>query len=362
MTLHLASVWWLLLLPLAALLWWRWLDGRRRAAVAFSSLAAVRAAGPTWAVRLRWLIPLLRTAAVVLLIFCLARPRLADQQSRVVTEGVAIELLVDRSGSMRAMDFRLNDESANRLEVVKSVVNRFVQGGGRLPGRPDDLIGLIAFAGYADSRCPLTLDHEHLIDTVVETEFVTDRREDGTAIGDAIGLGVERLQSLERRPDIRRADTIKSKLMILLTDGENNAGDLDPLTAAEMAAAFDIRIYTIGAGTNAAFAPVPVQVGGRTLTQRVPVSIDEDTLRKIADLTGGRYFRATDTDSLEEIYARIDELERTDIEQSQYRNFHELAVEPLVVSGFTVPPLLAVVFCLLTIEMLLAITRFRTLP
>jgi Ca-activated chloride channel family protein len=266
---------------------------------------------------------------------------------------------------MRAVDFELDGQRTSRLEAVKRVVEQFVLGGSSLPGRPDDLIGLIVFARYADSRCPLTLDHDHLIDTVRTTQFVGVQNrdeEDGTGIGDALGLAVERLQSLDQRVEVRSADRIESKVIILLTDGENNVGDLDPLTAADMAAAFGIRVYTIGAGTDAAFAPVPVTVGGRTVTRRMAVGLDEQTLRGIADRTGGRYFRATDTDSLEEIYARIDELERTEIEQRRYTDYQELAVEPTRLGGLAVPPLLAVVLLLLGLEVLLTSTRLRTLP
>ncbi|MHC5003394.1 MAG: vWA domain-containing protein [Planctomycetota bacterium] len=365
MSFHPESLWWLLLLPAGLLAWWRWWSPRRRPAVTFSDIGAARRAGASWAVRLRWIVPALRTAAIVLLVVALARPRLADEQSRVFTEGVAIELVVDRSGSMRAVDFELDGQRTSRLEAVKRVVEQFVLGGSSLPGRPDDLIGLIVFARYADSRCPLTLDHDHLIDTVRTTQFVGVQNrdeEDGTGIGDALGLAVERLQSLDQRVEVRSADRIESKVIILLTDGENNVGDLDPLTAADMAAAFGIRVYTIGAGTDAAFAPVPVTVGGRTVTRRMAVGLDEQTLRGIADRTGGRYFRATDTDSLEEIYARIDELERTEIEQRRYTDYQELAVEPTRLGGLAVPPLLAVVLLLLGLEVLLTSTRLRTLP
>jgi Ca-activated chloride channel family protein len=283
----------------------------------------------------------------------------------VFTEGVAIELVVDRSGSMRAQDFTLDGRSVSRLDAVKRVVQQFVTGGERLPGRPDDLIGLIVFARYADSRCPLTLDHEHLTETVRATQFVgaaEREQEDGTAIGDAIGLAVERLSSLDERVKVRSADVIKSKVIVLLTDGENNAGDLEPAVAADMAAALGIRIYTIGAGTESGYAPVPVDIGGRIVSQRMRVSIDEKTLREIARRTGGLYFRATDTDSLEEIYARIDELERTEIEQQRYTEYHELAVEPWRLGPLPLPPLLAMVLILLAAEVLLTATRFRTLP
>ncbi len=362
MSFHHPSIWWLLGLLVVPLLWWRWVARRRQAAVAFSSTDALVAVGRHLGRARRWIVPVLRTAAFVLLFICLARPQLADEQTRIFTEGVAIELIVDRSGSMRAMDFQIEGRPANRLQAVKQVVREFVSGGSILPGRPDDLIGLIAFARFADSLCPLTLDQDHLINAVDQTQFVTEREEDGTAIGDALALGVERLQSLGQRSDLQ-ANAIKSKVIILLTDGESNVGDIDPLTAARMAATYGIKVYTIGAGTDNATAPVPVQDPfGNTFYRNVPVSIDEDTLREIAKITGGEYFRATDTGSLEQIYARIDELERTDIEQRRYTQYTELAVEPGRVGGVALPPLLAIVLSLLAFEIFLGFTRFRTLP
>jgi Ca-activated chloride channel family protein len=360
---HHPSIWWLLLLPAALLVWWRWLSPRRRPAVGYSSLATAARVGRSWSVRLRWIVPVLRTLAIAGLVVAMARPRKADEHTRIHTEGIAINLVVDRSGSMRASDFRIEGQPTSRLDAVKSVVRQFVAGGDDLPGRPDDLIGLIAFARYADSGCPLTLDHDHLLEVVQETPFVTEREEDGTAIGDAIALGVERLQSLDQRPDLAGRGAIQSKVMILLTDGESNVGDIEPLTAARMARALDIKVYTIGAGTDAGQAPVPFDVGGgRTIIRHVPVSIDEETLREIASITGAEYFRATDTDSLQEVYARIDQLERTEIEQRRYRDYRELAVQSLGVGSWRLPSLLAVVLVLLAAEALLASTRFQALP
>ena len=364
MTFHHPSLWFLLLFLLVPLLWWRWWGGRRRATLAFSSVEALAAVDATWAVRLRWTVPALRSAALVVLIICIARPQKADEHTRLFTEGIAIQLVVDRSGSMRAMDFELDRRPASRMEAVKKVVQDFIEGGEDLPGRPDDLIGLITFASYADSLCPLTLDHGHLVEAVRQTEFATEAEGSATAIGDAVALGVERMRGLEQRRDLQAGRRIKSKVMILLTDGEHNAGDIDPLTAAEMAAAFDIKIYTIGAGTDAAFAPIMVTdpFTGRQVMDRVRVSIDEETLRRIADITGGRYFRATDSASLQEIYARIDELERTEIEQRRYTEYKEISLESVWIAGVPLPPLLTVVLILLMVEIILANTRFRTLP
>jgi Ca-activated chloride channel family protein len=364
MTFHHPSVWFLVLLLILPLLWWRWRGGRRRATVSFSSLAPVQAIRPTSAVRLRWIVPALRSAALIGLIIVMARPQKADERTRLFTEGIAIQLVVDRSGSMNAMDFQTGGHGVTRMEAVKDVVRDFVEGGEELPGRPDDLIGLITFASFADSLCPLTLDHGHLVDAVAETKVATEDEGSATAIGDALALGVERMQGLEQRPDLRAGTAIKSRVMILLTDGEHNAGDIDPITAAEMAAAFDITVYTIGAGSDNPVAPflaVDPFTGREQIIRRF-VRIDEETLRRIADITGGQYFRATDEESLREIYAQIDELERTEIEQRKYTRYKELSVEPVRLGGLSVPPLASVVVVLLALELFLANTRFRSVP
>ena len=363
MTFHQPSAWLLMLLLALPVIWWRHRGGRRRGAVAFSSIGPLVAAGGSWAASLCWVVPALRTAAIIGLIICVARPRKTNERTRVLTEGIAIQLVVDRSGSMLAEDFELNNRQASRLEVVKDVVRDFVGGNDRLLGRPDDLIGLITFATYADSLAPLTLDHDFLLRAVDATEVSPSNQDRATAIGDAIALGVERMAGIEQ-PQAGADRRIKSKVMVLLTDGESNAGDIDPITAAKMAAAFDMKIYTIGAGTDAAFAlvPTPDPFTGRPILRRIPVSIDEETLSEIAAITGGRYFRATDRESLEQVYAQIDELERTRIEQKRYTDYKELAVESVRLGGVTVPPLLSVVVGLLGAGLLLANTRFRRIP
>jgi Ca-activated chloride channel family protein len=356
MSFHHPSIWCLLLVVVTPLAWWRWWSARRRGAVVFSAVGAAVRAGPSWAVRTRWIVPALRTLAVLLLIVCLARPQMTDEEMRIFTEGIAIELVVDRSGSMQEQDFTINGKPATRLQVVKMVVERFIKGGEGLPGRPDDLIGLIAFGTYADSRCPLTLDHDHLVETVRRVEPAQIRSESQTAIGDAMALGVERLRGLERRASLASLHTIKSKVLVLLTDGESNAGVIDPLTAAEMAAALGIKVYTIGAGSEIDMRDLFRNPLGRQ------AGLDEETLQQIADLTGGRYFRATDTRSLEDIYRTIDELERTEIEHQRYREYTELAVTSTHLGRVALPPLLAIVFVLLAAETILARTRYRTLP
>lgn len=364
MSFHHPSIWYLLLLLVLPVLWWRWRSARRRGAVAFSSIEPVETIGTTWAVRLRWIVPALRLAALTLLIIALARPQKGDEQSRINTQGIAIQLVVDRSGSMRAMDFKVGGRPVDRLTIVKRTVESFVSGGENLAGRPNDIIGLIAFASFADTLCPPTTDHAHLIDAVKQMRVATEREESATAIGDAIALGVERLRSLESAQHISANsddEQIKGKVMILLTDGENNAGDIDPITAAEMAAAFNIKIYTIGAGTDAGVAELPERdFFGQPI--RIPVSIDEATLTKIAQTTGGRYFRATDTDLLQQIYAQIDALEKTRVQERRFVTYKEAAVQAVTIGGMTLPPLLLIALIALALEVFLSNTRFRAVP
>ncbi len=359
--------WCLLLMLLVPLIWWRWWRQAGRASVRFSSLALLRGSRGSLRVRLRFLVPLLRSLVVVLLAVCLARPQAEDEQARVFSEGIAIQLLVDRSGSMRAMDFRIAGKPVDRLAAVKRVVREFVEGDGReLRGRGDDLIGMIVFAGFADSRCPLTLDHAYLLETLQQTEIVDVRREgreeDGTAIGEAIALAVEKFRDLDERQSRMEAARIKSRIMVLLTDGENNRGDISPERAAEMAAAFGIKIYTIGAGTKG-MAPMPmIDLFGREQLIAQPVSIDEDALKEIAASTGGRYFRATDTDSLKEIYSQIDQLERVKLEEKRYAARRDLATAPVSLGKWRLPSLLLMALGLLVLEVLLANTVFRRVP
>jgi len=362
MSFYPGCAWFLLLLTLVPVIGWRYLRQRRRSTVRFSSVGMLGGLDASWRARLRFVLSLLRTLAVVLLIVALARPRKGNEQERIHAEGIAIQMLVDRSGSMQAMDFSIDDKPVDRLKAVKQVVKGFVLGEDDLRGRPDDLVGLITFARFADSKCPLTLDHGYLTETIGKTEIVTEREEDGTAIGDAIALGVEHMRALEKQRQRRGAERIKSKVMILLTDGENNAGDLDPIKAAELAGTFGIKIYTIGAGTDGT-APMPaVDFFGQRILQGVRVTIDEETLRKIADATGGRYFRATDTDSLQKIYAEIDELETTQTEEKRYLQYSELATHSVCVGRFRLPPLLLCAFVLLALEIVLANTVFRRVP
>lgn len=357
---HPGSVWLLLLLLLVPLAWlprWR----RRRAELMHSSVKSLEVAGSSWVSRFRWLPTALRTLGLIALVICIARPIRANERSRVSVEGVAIQSVIDRSGSMAAMDFIVEGGRVDRLTAVKKVLTDFVEGGGGLDGRPNDLVGLVAFARHADTASPLTLDHPHVINALNSVTIATERNEDGTAIGDAVALAVERLRELEERGD-DAGRKIKSKVIVLLTDGENNSGDISPETAAEIAAAFDVKLYAIGVGSDGA-APIQVKDAfGRVRTHRVPVSIDEETLTAMADSTGGRYFRAADTEGLSQIYEEIDRLEKTTTEHRRYKLYRDLAVRPMNIAGFGFPPLLLVALLLLATEQLLVHTRFRTLP
>lgn len=328
----------LLLVPILLVLQQR---RQHTVAVRYASLTDLAALSPSLATRLRWLLPVLRALALVLCIVALARPQYGLQAVKVYGEGIALLMVVDISGSMAALDLQIDGRQSSRLEAVKQTFRAFVQGDKNLGGREGDLIGMVTFARYPDSVCPLTLDHEALLALLEQVEIVTSPDEDGTAIGEGLALGIERLKD----------STAKSRVLILLTDGVNNAGETEPRQAAEIAKALGIKIYTIGAGSRGV-AMVPVRSpSGQTVLQRMRVEIDESLLTEIATLTGGRYFRATDGATLQAIYAEIDRLEKTTNVTEQYQHYAELF--PLL--------LLPGVGCLV-LELVLANTRFRTLP
>ncbi|OYP38141.1 VWA domain-containing protein [Rhodopirellula sp. MGV] len=286
----------------------------------------------------------LMSLAVACIIVALAGPRTPNAESKVSREGIAIMMVVDRSGSMKARDLVEGDYSVDRLQVVKEVFRQFVLGDSDsgTQGRDDDAIGLIAFAGFADSLCPLTLDHGNLVSMADELQIADSRQEDGTAIGDGLALAVERL---------RRSKT-KSKVVILLTDGSNNAGVIDPEQAADVAQASGVKVYCIGTGTRGR-APFPTidPFTGRSILAEIPVELDEDTLKMIADKTGGEYFRATDRDSLVGIYQQIDKMERTKVTEQRYLQYDERYRTPLLIGVI-----------LLGASLLSRATIFRTLP
>ncbi len=305
----------MLLVALLAIpaVWW---SVRSSGRVLFSSLRALPLGGHTWRTRLAWVPDALAGLTVVALAIALAGPRAGDQSARIRREGIAIMMAVDVSGSMRALDLSEKNRELTRLDAVKEVFERFVFGGKRLAGRSDDAIGLVAFARYADTRAPLTLDHGNLAAAVRQLEFA-EQQEDGTAIGAGLELAVTRLAEFKaRQPGVGR-------LVILLTDGESNVHDIDEDTAIEDAIKAGVKVYTIGAGTTG-IAPIRVpRPDGSSDLMQMQVSIDETTLRAIAEKTGGQYFRATDNASLARIYGQIDQLERTTIEQDQFTQYHQ---------------------------------------
>lgn len=316
---------WFLLAALSALPIF-WLSRRSGGRMLFSSFRLLPARSASWRTRLAWLPDALLALAAVGLAVALAGPRIQSGQSRINREGIAIMMVVDTSGSMRALDLSEGDKERTRLEAVKDVFIQFVQGGDGLPGRPNDSIGIVAFARYADTRCPLTLNHGSVVTIARDLELVSDRNEDGTGIGDGLSLAVERL----------RESKSKSKVAILLTDGVNNAGEESPMAAAELAKTLGIKVYTVGAGTNG-LAPVRVDdpFTGQSVLMRQPVEIDEETLKAIADHTGGQYFRATDAEGLRQVYQAIDRLERSKISEqrlAEYREYyrHVLAIALLL--------------------------------
>lgn len=352
MTLH-SPVWLLLLIPLAALVVAAAL--RRRAAVVYSDTRLVRDLPVTGRQRLRGLLSWLKFLGLALLIVALARPQTPKQESLVKTQGIAIEMCLDRSGSMQALDFEIDGKRVNRLEAVKHVFGDFVNGTDDLPGRPDDLVGLIAFGGFADALCPLTLDHDVLAEVlkgvsipqpvrnragrIINADLLEE--ELATAIGDAVLLGVDRL----------RDAPAKSKVLILLSDGEHNAGLADPPAAAAAAKKYGIKIYTIGVGTTGV-APFPqTDRFGRTVLVPQRVVLDEKTLQMLADQTGGRYFNARNTRALTEVYEEIDNLEKSAIEAPTYSDYEERYAGFLTAGGL-----------LILLELVLASTWLRSLP
>ncbi|MDX1502165.1 MAG: VWA domain-containing protein [Thermoanaerobaculia bacterium] len=326
----------LFLLWLAA--WWllpRWRRDTSPGAVRFSSLDRAHRLRPSRTLLLRRLVQASRVVVVTLLILGMARPQTGRQQSRVRTEGVDIVLVLDTSGSMEALDLdadRSIERRRNRLEVARSVVEEFVR------RRESDQIGLVVFGNEAFTQCPLTLDHGILATFLERLEI--GMAGEGTAIGSAIGIAVKRLQD-------SRAE---SKIVILLTDGRNNAGILSPAKAAEVAASFGVKIYSIGVGTRGKAPFLVDSLFGRQVVYE-SVEMDEESLRQVAQVTGGRYFRAEDREALATIYKEIDRLEKTEITMDTYVEYDERF------RAFVMPAL-----GLLLLEVVLLGTRLRKLP
>jgi len=363
---QLYSPWALLLLLTLPVLGYLMLRKKHTAAVKFSSLNNMRNCPLSWRLRFRPVLVVARLACLALLIIALARPRKGTVLSEVSTEGVAAEVVVDRSGSMQAeMDYK--GQKMNRLDVVKRVFADFIAGGDRkFSGRSGDLMGLITFARYADTVCPMVLSHNVLVEFLKNTHIVRLRSEDGTAIGDAIALAAARLKKAEEEIQQRAARLaslskgaekvnrqgnfrIKSKVMILLTDGQNNAGQYSPMQAAELAKKWGIKIYTIGIGSGQSFVTVRTLMG----PMKIPAQneLDEGLLKAIAQETGGFYGRADDAKGLEKIVEKIDKLEKSKVKSVQYTQYAERF------GPWTFAALL-----LLTAEMLTGCTIFRKVP
>jgi Ca-activated chloride channel homolog len=316
----------LALLP--AMLVWYWRRQKHQLAeLQVSTVKVFHAVPRTWRQRLRHALFALRLFALTLLIIALARPQSTDRGENVTTEGIDIVLTTDISGSMLAEDFK-----PNRIEAAKRVAADFID------GRPNDRIGLVIFAGESFTQCPLTLDHAVVINLLKEVK--AGMVQDGTAIGMGLATAVSRLKESKA----------KSRVIILLTDGVNNRGFIDPLSAAGIAQSFGIRVYTIGVGTQG-MAPYPVQTPFGVQYQSIPAEIDEALLQKIANETGGKYFRATDNRTLKDIYAEIDRLEKTKIEVTQFRRHREEFYQAAMFAGF-----------FLLLEVFLSQTIFRKIP
>ena len=296
------------------------------AAMRMPGLQSFSQTGTTFRHYLRHIFFALRTMAVGLLIIALARPQKSDKFQNVSTEGIDIVLTQDISGSMLARDFK-----PDRLEAAKNIATEFIS------GRPYDRIGLVVFSGESFTQCPLTTDHAVLINLLREIQ--SGMIEDGTAIGMGLATAVNRIKDSKA----------KSKVIILLTDGINNKGEIAPATAAEIAKTFGIRVYTIGVGTQGV-APYPVQTPYGIQYQDMQVEIDEGILQEIAGTTGGKYFRATDNNSLIQIYKEIDKLEKSKIDVKQFTKKEE---------KYLLPALIA--FCMLVLEIIARNTVFKNL-
>ncbi|MCW8809997.1 MAG: VWA domain-containing protein [Ignavibacteriaceae bacterium] len=288
----------LLIIPVM-IAWYIFRGMKIQSSVKYSSVNIFKDIPSTLREKLRHIPFAVRLLAIGLLIVALARPQNFNSGENVTTEGIDIAMVLDISGSMLAEDLK-----PNRLEAAKNVIDNFIE------GRISDRIGLVVFSRDAFTQCPLTIDYSVLRNLLLQIH--SGMIEDGTAIGNAIANGINRLKD----------SNAKSKIIILVTDGVNNSGEVDPISAAEMAKAFGIRVYTIGVGTRGE-APYPVQTPFGVRYQMMPVEIDEAVLQKISDITDGKYFRATNTQALKEIYDKIDKLEKTKIEITSYKNASE---------------------------------------
>ncbi|MBL7766963.1 MAG: VWA domain-containing protein [Chitinophagaceae bacterium] len=323
---HPHFLWLLLLLPVL-IVWWWYQRKSRGNFMTLSTLGGLAHSGKDVRVKLYHSLPILRAFAFLFLIIAIARPQNSHVNETVNSEGIDIVMSLDISGSMLAEDF-----SPNRIEAAKKVAKEFIS------NRPTDRIGLVIFSGESFTQCPLTTDQN-----ILQLQLKNIRSgllEDGTAIGMGLATAVERL----------RYSKAKSRIIILLTDGVNNAGLIDPITALEIAKAYKIRVYTIGVGTQGS-APYPVQDQyGHTSMQQMPVQIDEPLMQKISRETGGKYYRATNNNTLGSVYKEIDRLEKTRIEISSFKHYAELFFPYAMIGLF-----------FLFLELILRNTLFRSL-
>jgi Ca-activated chloride channel family protein len=317
----------MLIIPLLAWDYFR-RHQQRRASIRFPSLAVVKRMPPSTAYKFRHLLAALRLAAAALLVTALARPQQGEALEEVTAQGIDIALLLDVSSSMKTMDLK-----PNRMLAAKSVLENFIM------GRKHDRMGLVVFAGHSYTQCPLTLDYNVLVQLTRKVNF--GHVEDGTAIGTAILNGVNRL----------RGSTAKSKVMVLLTDGQNNSGEVDPVTAARAAQALGIKIYTIGVGRD---GDQPMEIDDPVFGRRivaVRTDVDMPMLQQIARITGGKCYRAQDSEALKDIYQTIDKLEKSEIKTTSYYRYRELFMS-----------LVYLALLLILAEAVLAHTRFRKAP
>lgn len=321
------GVLYLLLLLIPAVVWYVLRQKDQNAAVQLSTTLGLKKIGNSWKTNLRHLPFILKSSAFAFLIFAIARPQSSESWENSTTEGIDIIIALDVSSSMLSRDF-----TPDRITAAKNIGIQFIS------GRPNDRIGLVIFSGESFTQCPLTTDHASLINLLKEVK--SGMIDDGTAIGNGLGTAINRLKDSKA----------KSRVVILLTDGENNTGEIAPLTAAELAKTYGIRVYTIGIGTEGT-APYPVQTPFGIRMQNMPVQIDEHMLQQIAQMTDGEYFRATGNQSLEQIYQSIDKLEKSKVEIKTLSKKEERFM-----------PFALLSLALIALDFVVKVTILRTIP
>ena len=306
------ELFWILLLFPLLLLWFFFKKNQQTAALKISSLKGFDTS-KNWLAKLRPILFVIRLVVLSLIITAMARPRTVDESTRIkTTKGIDIVIAIDVSASMLARDLK-----PNRLEALKKVASRFIQ------ARPNDRLGLVEYAGESYTKTPLTSDKNIVLSSLKSIKYNTTIT-GGTAIGMGLATSVNRLKE----------SRAKGKVIILLTDGVNNSGFIDPKIASELAVEFGIKVYTIGLGSNGmALSPIGILPNGSFQYGNIQVEIDEELLNQIAETTGGKYFRATSNTKLEEIYAEINKLEKTEIEETKYKSYNEL-FRPLILAAF----------------------------